>query len=104
MMGNKEFAATTCEGLGTAKDSVVLLRRDVIPGYSGNDGPFRERKFPFAIAFDPYVIPQNADIVVSAVYCEASNRIDDASDLILHSGFFPGGFSMAREFATLGGE
>ena len=42
-----------------AKDLVVLLRRDVTVMPGGNDGAIRERKFPFTIGVDRYIVAQD---------------------------------------------
>src|SRR5262249_15771942 len=61
------------ERLGPAKDFVVLLRRDVVPGYTGNDGAVRERELPFAIGLDRDVVAQNAADIIE-VACFVGHR------------------------------
>src|SRR5688500_10933574 len=56
------------ERLSTAKGFIVLLRRDVPPGYSADDGAFREGKFPFAIGRDCYVVVENGTAVVEVTF------------------------------------
>jgi len=47
------------ERLGTAKGFVISLRRDVTPGEPGNDCAVGERKLPFPVGLDRYVVAQN---------------------------------------------
>jgi hypothetical protein len=55
--------------LATAKGFVVFFRRDVIPGYSGDDCAVRERKLPLPIGLDRFIVAQNrADIVEVAFF------------------------------------
>ena len=49
-----------------AKDSVVLLRRDVVPGYPCNDRAVWEWKPLFAICLDRRIIAQNGAYIVEA--------------------------------------
>src|ERR1700738_3080642 len=56
------------ERLGTAKDFVVLLRRDVAPGEPGNDCAVRERKLPFPVGLDRHVIAQNGPQIVEFAF------------------------------------
>src|ERR1700677_2930354 len=52
------------ERLGMAKDFVVFLRRDIIPGETGNDGAVRKWKLAFPVGPDRYVIAQNGTQIV----------------------------------------
>src|SRR5512144_2824486 len=44
------------ERVGTAKDPVVLLRRDVTPGEPGDDCAVREPTLPLPVGLDRYVV------------------------------------------------
>src|ERR1700731_2002102 len=56
------------ERLGTAKDFVVLLRRNMTPGESGNDCPVREWNLSFPIGLDSYVVAQNGAQIVEVAF------------------------------------
>src|SRR6267378_1460821 len=50
--------------LGSAKDFVVFLRRDVVVVQSGNDCAVRERKLPLAVGLNRYIVAQNGSKTV----------------------------------------
>jgi len=56
------------ERLGTAKDFVVLLRRDVTPREPGNDSAVRERNLSFPVGLDRHVIAQNGPQIVEFAF------------------------------------
>src|SRR6185436_2511481 len=56
------------ERLGTAKDFVVFLRRDVTIVQSCNDCALRERKLPFPVGLDRYIITQNGSETVEVAF------------------------------------
>jgi len=50
--------------LGTAKDLVVFLRRDVTPGQPGNDRAVLKRKLALPIGVDRDIVAQNCAKIV----------------------------------------
>src|SRR6266849_5640872 len=56
------------ERLGSAKDLVVFLRRDVTVVQSGNDRAVREWELPLAVGFDRYIVTQNSRKTVEVAF------------------------------------
>jgi hypothetical protein len=56
------------ERLETAKGFAAFLPRDVTPGELGNDCPVRERKFPFPVGLDRYVVAENGAQIVEVAF------------------------------------
>ncbi len=56
------------ERLGSAKDFVVFVRRDVTVVQSGNDRAVREWKLPLAVGLDRHIVAQNGSKAVQVAF------------------------------------
>src|SRR5580693_2076891 len=56
------------ERLGTAKDFVVFLRRNVTPGQPGDDRAVRKRQLPFPVGLDRQIIAEKGSKIVEVAF------------------------------------
>jgi len=54
--------------LGAAKGLVVFLRRDVFPGEPGNNRAVRERRLPFSVGLDRYIVAQDGTYIFEVAF------------------------------------